>query len=363
MLDALRPTHLWLGDGIVSRRAMIVLALALATGGCHERFESAVDDAGVDRAVDEWDAGAPAVEADADPPVVIPPHCGSPSEWVPIASGIDIDLTGVQVVSASEAWITGDDGTLFRFDGGALRRVEGPPTRDDIGDLWVDPSGDIWVTTSTAAFRRTAAGWERLPLAPPGDSVLSTVWGTSGDDVWFGGGMASPQIGFLAHWNGTTISIDDAPAAIQVVRIRGDDAHFAVAHLGRVMQRDAARDWANIDGPDGETITSVWPVGPDEAFFGAVRAQIHHYRDGEWRTYDSEAENTYYYAIWGCSRDDVWALGWEGSVARFDGETLRAVVRPRPTRATIFSVDGEPGGLVLAVGENGTILRLVPTPG
>jgi hypothetical protein len=124
------------------------------------------------------------------------------------------------------------------------------------------------------------------------------------------------------------------------------------------MRREPGGSWARFGEPDGQTITSVWPAGPDEAFFGALYAQIHHYRDGVWTTWDSGALNTYYYAIWGCDRDDVWAVGWEGSVARFDGTGLTAIVRPRPTRATLHAIDGRPGGLVVAVGEGGTILRL-----
>lgn len=327
---------------------MIRLCLSTLATACAMQHTAAPDDGGADSGVEE-------IEAPRTP-------CGARSEWAPIASGLDVDLTVVRVVSEDEAWIGGEAGTLFHYVGGSITPVAGPPTSENIGDLWIDPDGGLWVTAWSAAFRRTDAGWERLALEMPDGHVVSTVWGSTSDDVWLGGGMASPQIGFLAHWDGERMTMLDAPAAIQVVHIRGDAADFAVAHLGRVMRRHPARGWENVPGPDGATIGNVWTVAPDEAFFSAGYAQIHHYRDGAWRTYDSGAEQTHYYALWGCSRQDVWAVGWAGSVAHFDGEELEAIVSPRPTDVSLFAIDGHPDGLVLAVGERGTILRLSPAP-
>jgi len=74
------------------------------------------------------------------------------------------------------------------------------------------------------------------------------------------------------------------------------------------------------------------------------------------------------HAMWGTSREALWAVGWMGLVLRFDGAewvrmrggitTDEGRYASTPENTPLFAIDGRADGPAWAVGDNGTILRL-----
>ncbi|MCK6546009.1 hypothetical protein L6R52_09080 [Myxococcota bacterium] len=68
------------------------------------------------------------------------------------------------------------------------------------------------------------------------------------------------------------------------------------------------------------------------------------------------------FGVWGRSRDDVWAVGWNGTIIHWDGvawtkETTTATVTLQDVHGLVRDEGPMPGDPIFAVGWGGTILR------
>lgn len=309
--------------------------------------------------LDAPEAGADAApEAGAD---AAPPTCAGPAEWVAWDGPTDAGLNDV-VVAGDEAWITGNDGTLLRWDGADWRR-EDVPTSADLRAIWVDGRGAGWIITDGGLLTLDGGRWRAHPRpALPESTILSAVWGRSPIDVWFGGGAVTPRIGLHFHWDGATITrLDDAPTGVQVTDMRGDAGIglWSVSQ-GSGIARLRAGAWERLPDPPGSTATSVWARSEDDAWFSAA-GEAHHWSAGVWERHRVTARvPVYYYTIWASSDADVWVAGSEGAAGHFDGAAWSEVALP-VTQAMV-AIDGRCATDAWMVGGGGTILRLVPRP-
>ncbi len=158
---------------------------------------------------------------------------------------------------------------------------------NDAGEL-LDTSKSI----ITGTLNTTGANfmWEIDTLGIPGD-YLYAVWGTDTNNVW-----AVGRVNFnegktaIIKWNGTEWSYHSWPLA-------------------------------SIYSIYGFSENDIWVVGES-----SNRSFIGHYKDGEWTEYRSDyfysRGDTVYalWGVWGASPDDVWAVGYNGTIVHWNGE-------------------------------------------
>jgi hypothetical protein len=172
-----------------------------------------------------------------------------------------IDLGGLTVLSARDAWVAGDscadagcdrDTVIVRhWDGTAWRAIAVPKTAtgmsDDsrVGAEAASSGSNAWVfinrgdsVVDTTALRWTGKGWApAVRLAADLDVAVAP----SARDAWaFGAAASNPWAGYVAHFNGTTWShasfpfaVDDASAPsagdIWASGVAGDVTHESAA--------------------------------------------------------------------------------------------------------------------------------------
>ncbi len=131
--------------------------------------------------------------------------------------------------------------------------------------------------------------------------TMHSAWGAAANDVFFVGGQ-SDRLGIDTTWDtlGSVISVDTIPIADRPVM-----AHY-----------------------DG----SVFPEVP---------------LDFEWGLYD----------IWGAAADTIFAVGYDGSIIRYDGSDWTVVATGGETPAWLNSVWGTSGTSVFTSGTNGALLH------
>ncbi len=145
---------------------------------------------------------------------------------------------------------------------------------DDSGDDG-DDTGDI------DAGIDAGSAWEIVHRDLPG--ALLSVWGTSASDIW-------------------TVGSDPDGEGPTVMRFDGDEwQDLATGTVGDLW-------W--VYGFDGGTV-----------YLGGEGGTILAYRDGDFTRMATPRTDVTVFGIWGCSPDDVWAVG--GSITAADGFAWR----------------------------------------
>ncbi|MCA9573283.1 MAG: hypothetical protein KC656_35850, partial [Myxococcales bacterium] len=168
-----------------------------------------------------------------------------------------------------------------------------------------------------------AASWSEA-FDPSGDGYLSSVWGTSDDDVWVVG---------------------------------GDDDGASVRHK-------VGDDWTRPEPPDVPLLVWVHGFGPDDVWSVGLDGTVVHWDGTSWEQLPAPTDQDLW-GVFGHTPDELWIVG--GTVGggrpvlfRLAGGTFEEVeitsdLNPRQARA-LFKVWGT-GDTTWIVGGNGTILR------
>lgn len=194
----------------------------------------------------------------------------------PDAQGLAAKLDGVFVVNEHEAWAVGgtDDnapGFIMRWDG---------------------------------------AHWQPQPTPPA--YYLSSVWGTSGQDLWAVGAHGS-----VIHFDGSTWTAQNTPAADYLHSLYGSGPNdvWAVGDYATIIQYDGTGWQPRPESGYTEPYYAVWSSGPGDVWISGYKGKLMH-REGErWQNYTSGTSNDLR-SIFGLNRTDFWVIGVIGTILR-----------------------------------------------
>ncbi|WXH29002.1 hypothetical protein WA016_02949 [Myxococcus stipitatus] len=264
-----------------------------------------------------WSAGPSAVWAAGDGQVF---HWNG-ERWTGRPSGVSVGALFLSGAGADHVVLAGGDATLARWDGREWSRETLSSVGPVSGVTVVSPS-EAWLTQGPVSgapqgtvWRRGGAGWTRVEgLA---DVPLSAPWSTSPAEVW---ALAGGQR--LARWNGQTWS----PAALlpspgeagekytALWMAPGGGAGWAVATSGAIA-RWVGGGWVSVQSPRAVPLNAVWGSGADDVWFVGPRGVLLHW-DGQTLTSVDSGTGEDLLAISGTSGDDVWISGAKGGLLR-----------------------------------------------
>ncbi|MCC7535732.1 MAG: hypothetical protein IT379_05945 [Deltaproteobacteria bacterium] len=163
---------------------------------------------------------------------------------------------------------------------------------------------------------------------------------------------------------------DDGEAVIRLVqgssrRLNGiwrapSGRIYLVDHTGRARRADAPGAGSTFSWTEddlGTSLLGVW--GLDDSFvlaWGMRRLHewtMHRFDGARWAPMPSP--DMFVHAVHGSRLDDVWAVGWDGKVARWDGSEWRPF--PTPVHEALSSVFSAGPDEVYAVGVEGSLLE------
>lgn len=223
-------------------------------------------------------------------------------------------LYGVFGRDRDDVWLSGDNGTILRWDGAAVRPVQ-TGTRTRLLRTFGVRGDDLWaVGLSGSILRWNGTFFLSAGSSSVTDAELTSVWGSDADNLFAVGQSGT----LLQRRQGAWLQLTGAGAGAPFLSsVHGTSAQDVWA----VGQGGAALRWSPTDAsfaltptPTTQTLLSVWSAGPGEA----------------------------------------WVVGSGGTLLRWDGRVFRAM----PTGVTdpLFGVWRDPAGLVWAVGWNGAVL-------
>ncbi len=130
--------------------------------------------------------------------------------------------------------------------------------------------------------------------------------------------------------------------------------------------RFADGEWNEVDpGIEVPLLNWVHGTSDQDVFMGGTRGTILHFDGAEW-VQQATPVGAAVWGLWAVAPDDVWAVGGEGAfgalpfVMRYDGEVWTEVAVPplvRPGVSAFFKVWGSSADNIYIVGQNGAVVR------
>jgi hypothetical protein len=305
--------------------------------------------------------------------------------WSPVALPTSRTLLGVWGSSESDVIVVGDSGTVLRYDGSSWSQVNGAPTAT-ISDVWSPGDGNYYFATSLGAYGllngtfRQLHGFSifRVRGSGPNDVVFNanvrwdgqraTLIGTSLVLGNFGFGFSS----FAASANEIAVTSLNGIVAVQPrvgaaraivlainpkftdVDVTSETHAVAVGDWGQVARFNGTT-WTSEATPDYVHLGFVSSLGPTQTWATGSTGIYFSNGTGWTEVHRRAAGNFELWGIWANSASDVWAVGRNGLVMRFDGAAWRSI--PSGTTTYLRTVWGTGPSNMFVGGDNGVILR------
>jgi hypothetical protein len=285
------------------------------------------------------------------------------------SSGTSIQISGIWVDTATNAYAVGTGGTILRYwDQGGAQPLgwygETSPTFHTLTAV-TGRTGEVWavgdldsVASEFTVLKDVGAGWVAETPALGFYENLSTVWidPTSGDV------FAAGENGSVIRWDASaTAWINDTPVVSVTTRFldvfgTGASNVLLVGEQGTLFHFDGSTWTANNAPVATEDLIAVWMDAstPNQAWIAGTSGTLYSLDLTTWTWTPASPSPTArdLTAVWGSSPTDVYVVGQGGLLLHYDG-TAWAVVESGGITG-LFALDATH---IYAVGPAGLILE------
>lgn len=288
----------------------------------------------------------------------------SSSAWATFASPTSNHLHALDMVSTSDGWVVGEQGTILRWNGAAWSNAISPVPNDLMGIDLLDSSTGWAVGSGGAILRWNGTAWSSA--ASPTSTNLKDVHILAANDAW-----AVGEGGVILHWNGTAWSTSTSPTSYDLFAVDFISSTDGWAVGG---EWDAGINWyrAAYLHWNGSAWTNYTPVMVLDLLFDVdlvsssygVAAGLNNAKsfwNGTSWNQSYAPPMLHYEGVHFLAANDGWAVGWEvggNNIQHWDGSTWVRVACPTTNQLNdVFMLSTTQGW---AVGENGVILSYGP---
>ena len=256
-------------------------------------------------------------------------------------------LQGLDMLSASDGWACGDDGTLLHWNGTEWSSTTSP-TGEDLHGITMVASNDVWAVGDAGVLLH----WDGSAWSSVASPTLRDLYDVA--FVWAQHGWAVGDSGAILHWDGASWTDWTRPAVDRLESVDMTPATFgrdgwAVGNGRTVLHWDGST-WQQVEGAmsshydiSAVSRNDVWAVGP-----GMYHA---HWTGSGWSS-QQLADSSF--SVSAVSANDVWAFGL-GTVKHRGAAGWTSAVAP--IRRTPYDSEFASATLGITVGYDGSIIR------
>ncbi len=267
-------------------------------------------------------------------------------------------LLGAPVLLASSlgsdgaVWTVGSGGVVLRWKGATVDRVPVPVRRDLYGVTTTADGLLIIVGDSGTAVSQSHGAWSLE--SPPTTVLIRSVWADRSDpDAVFAVG----DKGTILQRRGGIWRPHQSPTTVFLRHVFGLSPRdvFAVGDSGVVLHYEGG-GWTRMVTPTTERLRGIWGTGPTDLIAVGANGTVIRFDGRRWYRVALETDKELR-AVIGTGPTDIYIVGQDGVMFRFDGAGLTALpVVTAP--AYLLGLAEGPGGSLIAVGTNRTLLQL-----
>ncbi|HXU06720.1 MAG TPA: hypothetical protein VN903_37450, partial [Polyangia bacterium] len=247
-----------------------------------------------------------------------------------------------------DVWAVGDRGTIVRSrDGETFAQVTSPTTAR-LTRIWGASPTSIWMTGDQG----TVIEWDgsKFVTWPKLSNDVQSIWGTSRNDIW-------ATAWYPYHFDGsawTQLPLFESSNTVTAVWPSGPDRVFLLGASDRIYDyQPSTGRWTKTTVYGTQLL---WGSDPGNLWTSGSPGDGSHFDGTTWTFYRTDDM----YDLWGSGRDNVWGVGFLGMIIhRGAGDALwdQRAQNMRMTQNDLYGVHGANATDVFAVGEFGTILR------
>ena len=276
----------------------------------------------------------------------------------------DIHARADNDVYAVGSFGSNQEGRILHYDGEDWS-YQTPSARQSLRAVHAVTADDVWATGARSLVMRKRDNGEWKTLRGPdyeNPHTLTTVVGADAQSVRIGG-----QSGAVLRFNGAVLVEDELEGSLTLSHLWAspDGQVFGIgsAPEAPLLMRYSGRHWmppTHVDFRDNDYQNhAIWGTSPTNVWLGE-RDRVWHWDGATWQGSFLGDDSGSFHGMWGTDTDDILAVGVGGAfsdearIAHYKGGdwSVQTITGARGLR----DIDGA-AGLVLAVGDAGTILR------
>lgn len=263
------------------------------------------------------------------------------------------DLLDVWTTAADNAWVVGEFGSIYRWNGTTWTR-QTTPTTVTLDAVWAPGASDAFAGGENGTMLRwNGSTWSAMTF--PGTGAVYALWGTSSSNVY-----AATSTGEVLKFNGVTWSVSTTtPNPLWATYGYAANDLFATGENGAVW-RLSGTTWSALPSPVNGTLAGLWTTGPTGLYVVGANASgsagvAYSWNGTAWSAMNVGSTRLLT-SIWGPSLLDLYVTGDAGTLLHYDGASWQSMTTG--TSDLLWSVSGAPNavGGAFAVGYNGTIV-------
>ncbi len=281
--------------------------------------------------------------------------------WTTVDSGTNSLLAAVWASGPNNVY-AGGGGDISSAGGGEyslVRRFDGStwssvtvPTPNTIYGFWGTGPNDIHAACTYRTVLHYDGTWHSTTLAPANSYAhMRGVWGSSSDDVIFVG-----RYGTIFRYDGSSYTAEHSGTGAYLIGVWGASKNdiYAVGTAGKILHFGGKGPGWTTDSNVNIGMYGVWADSSTEAFAVASGGAVSRWNGSDWSA-PAPSGASGLRSVWGVSPSNVWAAGaTSNALWHFDGTGWSAdpIYFYRPWR-----VWGRSASEIYAVGDNGRVTR------
>lgn len=239
--------------------------------------------------------------------------------------------------SPTDVWLVdrGSTGYVYQWDGTGWRDRSSTDPKGGPDQIWGTSPTSLWGVSAWGIWRWDGTAWSRAVTTW---SNLFSIWGTAEDDIW-----AVGATGVILHYDGTEWTEQTSPTtnALYDVWATAPDEAWAVGASQTLLRWDGT-SWTQLVSTSSTiSFREVQGVGPNEALILLSERVIMRW-NGTDLVSGGTGQDGHAFAFWAFGKDDVWSVGFYGTIEHYDGSTWATM--ERSTITDLLSVWGASNG-------------------
>lgn len=250
------------------------------------------------------------------------------TRWV-VIPGSWAGVTDIHGTATDDVWAVGGTyGEINHFDGRRWSKV--PAINENWNGVWAQARDNVYVTGHAfgTTLRWNGSGWDTV-FAPAYGRNFTGVWGFDADDVFVTGywydAPAQRTNGFVWHWDGTSWDSTAVGGYISSIWGTSHNDVWTVGTAGQIHHYDGAA-WSRVaPGLTSYTLSEVWGTGANDVWAvgggyhgGGPESTVLHWNGAAWTEVQTGGPATAA-AVYSPNPDKVYVVGYRGMIHKRSG--------------------------------------------